>query len=250
MIQAKEGVPPLLQIFQYKSMHNAITKQNMNSMDTKKQNPIKVVIADDHQVLLDACKVMLNNEQDIVVVGTAINGQEVIHILEQQQVDVAVLDYKMPVMDGLETTIKIKQDFPEVKVLVLTMIKDGQYVVNLMEAGVSGYLLKESGAEMLVDAIRTLAKGKTCFGDDTQEALLEAMVKRAKEKKGQKAQAQLTKREKQILSLISRGKTSIEIGQELHIETSTVETHRRNLLEKTGSRNSLELVRYGVENGY
>ena len=209
---------------------------------------IKILVADDHQIVIDGINSILEAATDIEVVATAHDGLEVLEILKNTTVDVAVLDINMPKKNGLETTQMIKEQFPQIKVLILTMYKEEEKVLELFESGAQGYILKDRGKEELVAAIHKVYKGDAYFGEDISRILLQAI---SHERKASKAtnEPKLTKREIEILKLLADGLTTSEISAQLFISTTTVETHRRNLLSKLGVKNTPLLVRYAVEKG-
>ncbi|NOU17739.1 MAG: response regulator transcription factor [Bacteroidales bacterium] len=209
---------------------------------------INVIIADDHQIVLDGLKSLLEREKDICPVGEALNGFELLALLENKQVDVAVIDIDMPRMNGIETTKEIKKRYPEVRVLILSMYNDNEYIRQLIEIGASGYILKNKGKEELVNAIRKIAAGGDYLGDAIIKTLMDEMKKPKKSLNDNKIP--LTKREIEVLKLIAQGCTTPQIADKLCIAHSTVETHRRNLIDKLGVANSKELIRYAIENGY
>jgi DNA-binding NarL/FixJ family response regulator len=213
------------------------------------QEKIKVIIADDHHMVLDGLEALIQATDDIEVIGLAYNGHHAFKILELNQldVDIAVLDIDMPVQNGLETTRKIKVEYPNIKVLILTMHNNESYIKEIIEAGASGYILKNRGASELVNAIRAIHSGEEYFSKAVTDTLIKSIQESKKAKPN--PQVKLTKREKEVLALIGEGLTTKEIGKQLFIANTTVETHRRNLLDKLGKKNSKELLLYVAKNG-
>ncbi len=208
---------------------------------------IKVIIADDHQIVIDGLKSLLAQEENIEVVGEALNGEEVLDILKDLDVDVAILDIEMPLLSGIEVTKIIKENFPSMKVLILSMYNTEKFVHNVIEIGADGYILKNKGKEELVLAIKYIMKGDEYFGREVEKTFRQSQKKKNDELKNVK----LTKREIEVLRLIAIGDTTPIISDKLCIAHSTVETHRRNLIEKTNVRGgSKGLVKYAYENGY
>ncbi|WP_299246263.1 response regulator transcription factor [uncultured Aquimarina sp.] len=212
----------------------------------KEQKKIRVLIADDHQMVIDGLKSLIKTEKDIEVVAEAINGNQVISWLLDIEVEIVVLDIEMPGMNGVETTKKIKELYPEVKILILTMYNEIEFIKNVISIGAQGYILKNRGQEELVKAIKIISSGDEYFGDSVTKTLI-SEIKR-KDKLDQFVK--LTKREIDVLKLIANSKTTPQIAEELFIAPSTVETHRRHLIEKTGVPNSKALVKYAIENKY
>lgn len=209
---------------------------------------IEIVIADDHQMLIDGIKAMLDGEPDIKLAGIAYNGLEVLEILENTHVDVVLLDINMPVMDGVDTCKKLKKLHPLVSVLALTMYDEGGLISSMVRNGARGYILKNTGKAELLTAIKTVHEGKTFFPEKIKDILLADMM-------GKKSQQsaffipKLTSREKEIVSLIVNEYTTQEIADKLFISVKTVETHRKHLLQKLNVRNTAGLVRIVIEKG-
>ncbi|MEM8565575.1 MAG: response regulator transcription factor [Bacteroidota bacterium] len=208
---------------------------------------IRVVVADDHQMVLDGLKLLLDQEENIETVGEASNGFEVIKILAREQVDVVVLDIEMPKLDGIDTAKRINDEFPEVKILILSMYNNEEFIKSLIQVGVSGYILKNRGREELVEAVNHVAQGGEYFGAAVTKTLISSLKK---PKKSEKEKVQLTRREIDVLKLIAEGLSTPQIGEKLFIAPSTVDTHRRNLIDKTGVPNSKALIRYAIQNGF
>ncbi len=206
---------------------------------------IKIIIADDHRIVLEGLSSLIELSNDIKIVGLANNGQEIIDLLNSQEVDIVVSDIEMPVMDGVKVTRLIRNQFPKVKVLILTMYSSIAFIRNILEIGAHGYILKNKGKEELIDAIKTIYDGGEYFGREIEKTLRESL-----KKENVFDIVKLTKREIDVLKLIAKGDTTPIISEKLFIAHSTVETHRRNLIEKTGVKNSKGLVKYAFENGY
>jgi len=207
---------------------------------------IKVAIADDHRIVLEGLESLIKTTQDIEVVGLARDGQQILKLLTTKKVDVALLDIEMPKMDGLDTARIIKEKFPQVKTLILTMYNNEAYIKGVMEAGASGYILKNKGSNELIQAIRAVQAGQQYLGDAVKETLVQSMI-------GQKTTSvltKLTKRETDVLRLIGQGMTTKEMSKQLGIKDSTIETHRQNLKDKLGARDSKQLMIYARDNGY
>ncbi len=207
---------------------------------------IKVLLADDHEIMLDGICSILKEEEDIEVVATAKNGEEAVRYIEHNPVDVAVLDINMPIINGITTTKMIQVSSPETKVLILSMYDEDEFIDEAFEAGCRGYILKNKGQEELVTAIRRIHKGSPYFGDRIQEKMLQ---QHKESKAPKKEKIKLTKREVEVLKLIASEMTSSEISNKLSIAESTVNTHRRNLIEKLGVKSSLGLGTYALREG-
>ena len=207
--------------------------------------PIQILLADDHQIVLDGLAALIQPESDMEVVGMACNGHEVIHLLKELRVDVCVLDVNMPDMDGIQTAAWMHEHRPDIKSLVLSTHEDEWLIRRMLAVGVQGYVLKNIPREQLLRAIRQVASGATAFSEPVQNAVLQ-MQRQRKEHVGLPP---VTRRELEILNLLSQGLTNEATAEVLHISWRTVETHRKNLMHKTGCTNLASLLRYAYENG-
>ncbi len=209
---------------------------------------INLVIADDHQMMIEGLTAMLKDEKEIKIVGTASNGLEVLEILEQHQVHVVLLDINMPLMDGVDTCRKIRKMHPMVNVLALTMYDEGGLITSMIKSGAKGYILKNTGKTHLLLAINAIVRGESYFPEKIKEKLVLSMMNEKKHSSFTML-PKLTRREKEIVRLIVNEKTTQEIADLLFISVKTVETHRKNLMEKLNVRNIAGLVRIAVEKG-
>jgi DNA-binding NarL/FixJ family response regulator len=207
---------------------------------------IKLVLADDHHILLDGLRALLHKQKDIEILGLFNNGRQVYDALRTLKPDVAVVDINMPEMDGLELTKKVKKEYPEISVITLSMHDDAGHIMEMIEAGVSGYLLKNTTDKELLEAIRTVAQGKMYFSPEVSQKISTVAMQQQK-KMDQLEEAKLTARELEILKLISREYSNAQIGNELFISERTVETHRKNMLRKTNNKTILGLLKYAIE---
>ncbi len=207
---------------------------------------INILIVDDHKVLIDGIKSILADQEDIQVVAEALNGPETLRLLEQKEVDVVLLDINLPGQDGIEICKIITKSYPSVKVLALTMFNEGSFIHGMLKSGAKGYLLKNSGKDEVIAAIRSVDKGEKYFSKEVSNTLIESMMP-GREKKTSGFIPKLTRRETEILKLIVEEHTTAEIAKKLFLGLSTVETHRKNLLSKVGVRNTAGLVRVALE---
>ncbi|MCZ4294041.1 response regulator [Vibrio sinaloensis] len=206
--------------------------------------PIKVVIVDDHQVVLDGFIARLETEDDIEVVGSASNGVEAIEVVKALMPDVVLMDVSMPLMNGIDATALIKEEMPDVKVLMLTMHDNREYIMKVMQVGAVGYMLKEICARRMVQAIKTVYQGSTYFCESVTQTLFSQEVIPSSKKPNP-----LSRREEAILKLVAEGKSSKEIASLLNISYRTVETHRQNIKHKLDLHSTAELAKYALEKG-
>ncbi len=225
---------------------------------------IRVILADDHKLIREGLKAILEEAgTDLSITGQAASGAEVLSLLAGQAADVVLMDLDMPQLNGIEATRLITQRFPAVKVLVLSMLENEQFMLDATAAGARGYLLKSAGAKEVVFAIRTVAGGGEYFGSDIAKMLLlklqdtrQRPVARPRPgpkngrtppaENGAENGASITPRELEVLHLISQGYTTAQIAERLATSKRTVETHRHNLLDKTGSSNTAALLLYAA----
>jgi len=207
---------------------------------------IKLLIADDHQVLIEGLVELLNGFNHITVNQTTNNGQEVLEILKEHTIDVILLDINMPVMNGLDACKKIKQKYPDTKVLAMSSLDKGSFIQQMLKNGASGYLLKNTSQDELITAIETVYRGETFINEQTNKILLNSIMN---QKPNEAFIPTLTRREKEVLDLIAKEMTTSEMSEELHISLNTIETHRRNLIQKFNVRNSVGLVREAMLKG-
>ena len=206
---------------------------------------IKVLLADDHEIVIDGLKSILSEEDGVEVVACVKNGQEAVDFILAHHVDVAVLDISMPVLNGMEATRLIQSQI-QTKVLILSMHDQYDYIDELLDAGCLGYILKNKGREELVEAIKRVHSGKYYLGARIQERILEQ--RKLGKQKQKEEPVKLTTRELEILKLIALEFNTPEIAEQLSIKDSTVNTHRRNLIIKLEVRSSMGLVSYAIRN--
>lgn len=204
---------------------------------------IRLAIAEDHQSLIDGIKLLLEYEEDISIVGTANDGEDLLKIVDLKRPTVVLTDIRMPKMDGIEVTKHIKKSNPHIKILGFSMFDQTDAIQQMLDAGATGYILKNSALSEVLNAIRTVAKGDTYFDANINTNALDSENKT--KKKGL-----LTKRQIEILELIALGKTSREIADELFIGVHTVDTHRKNMARILGLQGKGELMRYALEKKY
>ncbi len=210
---------------------------------------LKILLADDHKVMRDGLKVLINAQPDMEVTGEAGDGQAAWQQAKDSTPDVVVMDVSMPQMGGARATERIKRECPEVKIIALTAHEDRSYVSQLLEAGASGYMLKVAASEDLINAIRVVAAGGVYLDPAVADKVLDG-YRRGKPLKGESQGAKLAQREEEVLRLIAEGYINKEIAARLSISTKTVETHKARAMEKLGLRSRAALVRYALDQGW
>ena len=213
----------------------------------------RIILADDHTILRDGIRALLSAEADLEVVGEASNGTEVLAILETTPVDVVLMDVQMPVLDGFATMPELRRRFPEVRVLVLTMLDHENYVARMLEAGALGYVLKNAAISEITHAIRTVAAGNLFLCTEIGLNMLHKAVAQLGSAMANAADnhtgADLTARELEVLKLIAEGLTNGEISDKLFTSKRTIETHRQNIIAKTQAKNTAALIKLAVSRG-
>ena len=213
-------------------------------------SPIRILLADDHKIFRDGLRSLLEQEALVAVVGEAGNESEVLAQLEQHAIDVILMDIDMGVSNGIETTATVRGRYPQTHVLVLSMHSDINYIVGMLDVGATGYVLKNTGKDELLTAIRAVAGGDTYYSNQVSARLVEHLHSRKRISSPRNSgDVPLTKREVEVLRLIAEEFSNPEIAQQLFISIRTVDTHRRNLIEKLGVKNTAGLVKYAIKNG-
>lgn len=202
---------------------------------------IKIIIADDHQLFRNGMTSLLAKVEDFNVIGEASDGEALLELLKTLEPHVVLVDISMPKLTGIEVMERAKKDFPKVKFIALTMYDDGQYVVKSVRSGAQGYLLKNTDEEELKHAIKEVFFGRKYFNSEISELMFTKMADAAPELK------KLSTRENEVLQLVSQGKTTREIADELFVSTRTIETHRVNMMKKLHVQNSAELIKKAAQ---
>ncbi|GAA6204250.1 response regulator transcription factor [Thalassotalea sp. SU-HH00458] len=207
---------------------------------------INVLIADDHTILRQGLVSLLSRDEEINVVAEAADGVQAVNQALALKPTVIVIDISMPEMNGMEAVKRLHEHLPEAKVLVLTMHEEQEYVIHMVKAGASGYLLKDSASDELIDAVKALASGKTYFSQYAASVLASQYSQPTQT--WQDPYKNLTSREREVFHLIIEGKTTKDIARALDISVKTAENHRGKVLEKLAVANAAELVRYAAKN--
>jgi DNA-binding NarL/FixJ family response regulator len=205
---------------------------------------IRVLIADDHGIVRSGLRMLIDRQRDMSVVAEASDGVDALQLTQAEHPDVAVLDVSMPRMTGLQAAREIRAHSPDTRVLLLSMHDDERYFFEGLEAGAAGYVLKRAADTDLIDALRTVAAGRTFLSDDAQATLMHAWQEGRAE-----PEDPLTPRELEVVKLIAEAFTNRQIADTLQVSEKTVESHRSNLFAKLGMRDRVELVRYAIRRG-
>lgn len=210
-------------------------------------NKIRIVLADDHGLVRAGIRALLEQMHGVEVLGEADNGREAIELCREKDPDIVVLDIAMPELNGLEALSRISNDYPRTRAILLTMHANEEYVLRALNAGVAGYLLKDSALAELELAIRAVARGETYLSPRISHCVIQNY--RDRTLSGEGPLDSLTGRQKEILQLIAEGKTTKEIAQVLNISPKTVETHRVRIMERLSLHDIAALVRFSVCHG-
>lgn len=216
---------------------------------TVKKESFRILIADDHVLIRHGIKIIVKKNEQYRVVGEVSNGAELMLFLEKSPVDMIILDISMPGISGMEATKLVKNKYPRIKILMLTMHKTKQYFYNAMAAGADGYLMKDDSDQELLVAIEKVLAGKSYISPHMADDFADDVISMYRNDKKSPFQ-ELTKREKEILQLVVQGFTSKKMAEHLNLSQRTIDHYRSNLLRKFNKKNSVDLVNYAVRNGF
>lgn len=211
--------------------------------------PVRILLADDHAVLREGLRLILDGQPDLTVVGEAATGAEAVRQARALQPDIVLMDLTMPDGGGLEATGTIKRECPSIQVLVLTMHDNQEYFFRVLQAGASGYVVKGASKGDLLAAVRAVAAGGVYLYPTLAKSLVGDYLRRASQGETEEASAKLTEREREVMQLLAEGMTGREIAEQLVLSPATVERHRANLMGKLGLHSRAELIRYAVRRG-
>ena len=209
---------------------------------------IKILLADDHAIVRHGLAESIQKQEDMEVVGQAKNGLAAIDMVREMTPDVVVMDISMPDINGMDATREILRDFPEIKIIALSMHSAKKFVREMFKAGASAYLLKDCEFDELANAIRTVMKGKSYISPEITDVVVDSYIRTSTEDKSS-VFSDLTKREREVLQLMAEGKTTKQIGLKLHISPKTVEAHRLRVMEKLDIDNVAQLTKYAIQEG-
>ncbi|HZS10462.1 MAG TPA: response regulator transcription factor [Blastocatellia bacterium] len=212
-------------------------------------NKLRIFLAEDHDMIREGLKMIINSQPDMECIGEASNGRAAVKRVVELLPDVTVMDISMPELNGLQATERIKQSCPQVKVLTLTRHRDDGYLQQLLRAGASGYVLKQSASTELIRAIRAVASGKIYLDPAITEQVVGNYVGRSVGK-GPALQSEPSERENEVLRMIAWGYSNKEIAARLSLSVKTVEVHKANVMRKLGMRSRIDIVRYALLQGW
>jgi two-component system, NarL family, response regulator NreC len=210
---------------------------------------IRILVADDHQLMRSGVRLMLEREADLIVVGEASDGREAVSMAKTLKPEVVVMDIGMPNLNGIEAAHQMTQDNPQLAIVMVSMHSDESYVLRALKAGARGYLLKDSAEADLIKAVHAVGSGKSFFSPVVSKMLLDDYVRKLKRSGTEDAYDLLTPREREILQLIAEGRSNKDIANLLDLSVYTIESHRSNLMEKLNVRGLPELILYAVRKG-
>ena len=212
---------------------------------TNETTPLRMMIVDDHQMFIDGVKSLLRKEESIEIIAQANSGHEALERLKQQEVDFVITDINMPGMSGTELAAKIKQQYPEIKVLVLSMFNEIEIINEILRSEAEGYILKNTGKDELLEAINHIRDDGTFYSNEVVKLMM-ASTKQTKQRT--ENQQLLTNREMEILKLVCEEYSTADIAETLFISPRTVETHRKNIMHKTGCKTLVGLIKFAIAN--
>lgn len=209
-------------------------------------NTIKIILADDHEIFRDGFTVMMKKQTEIELIAEARNGEQLLSLVTRHQPDVVLTDIKMPVMDGIESTRIITAKYPQVGIIALSMFDDDHLIIDILEAGAKGYLLKNAQKKEIIEAIKTVNRNEPYYCNNTSQKLAKMIAQSHLHEGKPVKNAGFTQRELEIIQLICNQYSNKEISEELHLSVRTIEGYREQILEKTNAKNTVGIVIYAI----
>ena len=211
--------------------------------------PIKILLADDHTIVRQGLARLLEDQPDLRVVGEATDGRMALEKATALKPDIVIMDIAMPLMNGIEAAKRIRKQLPETKILILSMYSHEHYIHQLLETGISGYLLKDSSGRDIINAIKAAMKGETFLSPSISKKVVESYLSPRKSSSMEERYKQLSNREREVFQLIAEGHSTKRIGEMLYVSVSTVKSHKGNIMEKLGVSNPIRLVHFAIQLG-
>jgi len=205
---------------------------------------IKIILVDDHQMFRDGVKSVLSDEENIDIVGEVGNGKDLFKLLESTRPDLIITDISMPDISGIEVAKSISENYSDIKILILSMHSNEEFITKALSVGANGYLPKDTAMSELLEAIHTIYKGENYFNKEISDTILKSLRNKSQKNEGKS----LTNREKEIIELVVEGLTNKEIAEKLFISIRTVDSHKNNIMQKLNLKSSIELVKYAIKN--
>ena len=214
-----------------------------------KNQPIRIILTDDHRIVRDGIKAMLNDAPDLRIVGQAASGQELFELMKVEKADVLILDIELPDLSGIDICRQVSHDFPETGVLILSMYTGEEFIFKAISEGAKGYLPKNTNREELLEAIRQVAAKREYFSPVISQIMLKSYIRKAKSKNAnEKEITELSKREIEVLRMLAEGVLNSDIADKLFISIRTVESHKSHIMQKLELHTTAELVKFAIKN--
>lgn len=213
------------------------------------QNDIRILIADDHEIFRDGFKLMLSKRNEIKLLGEAENGRELVNLVKENKPDVVITDIKMPLLDGIEASRQISSQFPDIGIIGLSMFDEDDLIVDMLEAGAKGFLLKNAGKDQIVEAIHTVYEGNPYYCKSTSNKLTRMIAQSRFNPYIRKTKVEFSEREREIIQMIVQEMTNKEIAERLFLSVRTVEGYRLTVMEKMEVKNTVGIVIYAIKQG-
>jgi DNA-binding NarL/FixJ family response regulator len=211
--------------------------------------PVRILLADDHTIVRQGLARLLEEQQNFKVVGEAVNGQDAVEKAEKLKPNIIIMDIAMPRMNGIEAAKRIRKQMPETKIIILSMYSHEHYIHELLECGVSGYLLKDSGGQDIIKAIRAALKNETFLSPSISKKVVEAYLSPTKSSSKAELYKQLSNREREVFQLIAEGHPTRQIADMLCVSVSTIKSHKAKIMEKLGTESSIKLIHFAIQLG-
>ena len=208
----------------------------------------KILLADDHKLLIDALRPLLERHRDVEVVGVATDGLEAVRLASELKPDIVLMDISMPGMNGVDAARNVLRDLPETKVIMLSMHADRRFIQAALRTGARGYILKESAAREVIEAIQAVQQGQVYFSHSVRDQVLSDYVERLRDD-AQTGASPLSGREREVLQMLAEGKPTKVIAELLHVSVKTIETHRKQIMDKLDLHSIAELTKYAIREG-